>query len=162
MSDTVWQLIAIGGDPGEHREKIFELINDSFGDFEEDGEHLVINEDMQMGDEATEALKAFLREHGLSYDHHYEAKYDHEGEVWFWRPGMEEEKWSWALQDRQETVTVNDLQKMADEGLTLQQVIEKCRVPELPVWVMDPAVLELAEAIGECADAITVPSQPES
>jgi hypothetical protein len=151
MGDSVWQDIHIGGDPGEHRENLFELIDASFGDFEEDGEHLVMGADMGFRSDIDE-LKAFLREHGISYNHFSEAKWEYEGMIMFWRPGMDDESWSWMRQDHEETVTVEDLEKMASEGLTLQQVIEKCRVPELPVWVME-ADLMLNVATGETTEA---------
>jgi len=145
MADRFYQRLTIGGNPGDDYIKIMDLLIDETGlEFEEESsEGLVVGcSDAAPGD--FEEAKKALREAGLSYDHFCEAKWDHEGEIWYWRPGLnpdgETECHAWSRQGGVQTVTVEDLQEFRESGQTLQEVIDMIRIPPLPEWVQPKEV----------------------
>ena len=142
MSDHMWQTLTIGGDPGEHRDRLMELVDEcGFENAEEDGIHLRCDGDFSVFCETLGGLKEFLRKSGMSYDHHMEGKWDYDGGVYFWRLGQHHdgctEGFSFATQSGNATVQVDDLMECLSSGLTLEQAIERHNIPELPVFVSE-------------------------
>ena len=137
MSDRMYQLVTIGGDPGEHREKVMEMLEEleSMDDEINEQSGGISISDCEASNDTFDDLKSFLREIGLSYDHVTEAKWEYDGTIQWWRPGMDEERWTHCTQSYDQTVVVSKLADMLGDGMTLAEALEKITIPPLPEWV---------------------------
>ena len=139
MADRMYQNIRIGGDPGENRLNLMFMVEEAgFDEIVEDTDCLYCD-----APEATpydfDELKEYLRTIGLPYDHFFEARYDSEGEIIWWRPGMDDEERCYALQTENPTIPIGKLDEMlkANRYLTVAEVIELVAIPELPAWTLE-------------------------
>ncbi len=57
-------------------------------------------------------LEDFLVEHGIAFNRRSDAKYEYDGELVYFRPGMQEPGWIRATQDGEPVVLLDDLQNV--------------------------------------------------
>lgn len=137
MADRMYQKITIGGDPGENRAKLMDMVDELHDEdgLEEDSDGLVVSDsECSIGD--FDELKAFLREANLPYNHFSEAKWDYEGNIIWWRPGMLQEEPSLATQRQEQTIAFEELEKAMEASMSLAHFIQATRIPDLPNWVL--------------------------
>ena len=75
----------------------------------------------------TETLDEFCREHGLGYLKRVEGKYEYNGALHWWKPGMKAEQ-EWNDTDKDATqvmVSLTRLKRFLRRGTSLQRVIQK-------------------------------------
>ena len=136
MGDRFCMSIQIGGNPGTNRDALMDELAGFDADMDEDGVRTMCLHYEDRGD-AFDDLKEKLRGWGLPYDHHTEAKYEFDGTVSYWRPGMKDERFVLALQDGSPVISFETLTHMASEGKTLQDVIATYSLPAMPKWVSE-------------------------
>lgn len=137
MSDRMFQKVTIGGDPGKHRAifmAMLEELQSSDDETEEEAESVSIC-DSEASTGTFDDLKRFLREIGLPYNHYTEAKWEYDGTIAYWRPGMDYERWTHCTQSECQTIPVGDLEEALASGLTLAEVLPQVTIPVLPDWV---------------------------
>jgi len=135
MSDCMFQNIRIGGDPGANREKVLELMEELASEEIQESSDLYCD-CSEACEDSFDDLKKFLRSVDLPYNHFLEGKWDHDGSIIWWRPGMEDELLSVATQSEDQTVRISDLAELAESGMTLADAVKELTIPPLPAWVM--------------------------
>lgn len=153
----VFQRLRIGGDPGEHREKLMEMIED-YGFNQMDSDAFCLECDVEEAHEGCEGLaelKAYMRSIGLSYDHYVEENSGEGSYIWYWRPGFspdgETEGFVLATNSHTPVIDTESLRAWMAEGMTLEKILETYDLPELPVWVTeDDAALDIST--GKCVE----------
>lgn len=154
MGNRTFQRLTIGGDPGIQRGRLMELISEyGFDEIEELDDCLVCDaNDVSMGCDQIEEIKSLLRYAGMSYDHFYEARYENDGCIFYWRPGLsddgETECFILATQNGRPLILTEELRAWMAEGMTIEKILETYDLPELPAWVTDDELL-LNIATGE-------------
>ena len=143
MADRFWMSISIGGDPGEHRGELEELIYNAGFEGHDEDEQLNLNGCEFRSDDLDE-LAEFCRNHGLPYNVQGEAKYEFDGVICWWRPGMEAERQGFCLQCGRQTFTSEALYEAIASGISLGEFLEMNMVPEMPAFVHG----ELESAVG--------------
>lgn len=85
-----------------------------------------------------EDLEKFCRKHKLTYLRTTEAKYEYNGEIAFWKPGMKEPIANPATQDGQPYADLATLRHYHSKGKTLAQVIEDLKyfVQDVPPLIV--------------------------
>ena len=69
-------------------------------------------------------LTAFCRKNKLTYRHSADAKYEYNGEVFWWEPGMKDPITSLATQEGRVYITGERLKVLLNQGGTLQDVVD--------------------------------------
>jgi hypothetical protein len=138
MAEMTWTTLAIGGPIPENKfEEFRNLCDEYFGGFGavdkpndlidralRDGESVTFADALNFGN--ADELEAVCKQWGLTYWKHWDAvggQFDSGIEIW--RPGMERAKEQTATCEQdQPALTMSQLQALAEQGHTLQQVIE--------------------------------------
>jgi hypothetical protein len=138
MAEMTWTTLAIGGHvPANKLAEFRELCDEYFGGFGavdkpkdlidralRDGESVTFADTLDFGN--ADELEAVCKRWGLTYWKHWDAvggQFDSGIEIW--RPGMERAKEQTATCEQdQPALTMSQLQALAEQGHTLQQVIE--------------------------------------
>lgn len=142
----VAQCIDIGGNPEGKLGELFEMIEKACpDDMDESAGALTVEfheEDPYCIDIAD--LKSFLRIIGIPYDHFIEGKWGYNACVRHWRPGYQEEKFSYANQMRNQLVHIAEIENAIDENpdMRLQDFLWKIRIPDLPEWQGETRLLK--------------------
>lgn len=136
MSDCMYQNIRIGGDAGVNREKVLELMEELASEEIKESSECLYCDCTEACEDSFDDLKEFLRSVNLPYNHFLEGKWDYDGSIIWWRPGMEDELLSVATQSEDQTVRISDLAELAESGMTLADAVKELTIPPLPAWVM--------------------------
>jgi len=129
MTEMTWTAMTIGGELPESKVKELENIID--GEFSylaaytiKSGETVDIAGFVNYGN--PDDVKQFCADNNLTYWHHFDAGYEWDAGVTFWKPGMESEIECGASgQGSEPLLTLHELRKHAAEGRTLEMVIER-------------------------------------
>jgi hypothetical protein len=121
MSEYIGMTIEIGGTlPAGLIEAFFQAINDELSDINGPTTEQELRKQVgkaikwyaQSNYGECDDLKKFCREHGLSYIHTSEAKYEYNAQVCYWVPGMPVESSNEANQDGIKTVPVPEVRQL--------------------------------------------------
>lgn len=87
-----------------------------------DRERLELSDDQARPDQP-ERITIWCQEHNLTYWVAVDGKYEYDGKVFFWQPGMATEVRFAATQSGDPTLTYDDLKSRLDAGKTLAEVV---------------------------------------
>lgn len=132
MGDRFSMTLMIGGDIGEHDEELLRDLHSLETSEEiEHEEHIRLFCYDVSGDHFNE-LTAKLRGWGIPYDCHNQAKWEFDGAIVFWRPGMAEPQERLATQDASPVLCMSTLEHCLEKGQSLADVIKEFGIPPLP------------------------------
>lgn len=118
MSDNIASWIKIGGTlKKSHIAKLAKLfcdcdmvmINGTEAPIAKAIQHTVATLKIDFITDDGEDIKKFCRDNDLTYQYFSEAKYENNAELCFWKPGMKEERCTYAMQSSEELVAANEI-----------------------------------------------------
>jgi hypothetical protein len=134
MADRFYMTLVIGGDPGEHRDRLEAMIAEACVENRIEDEFLELNSDDLRFDDLDE-LATFCRQINLPYQLRCDAKYEYDGSLRWWSPGMDSEREGYCLQGGQRAFSSENLYAAVASGISLVEFLEMNMPPEIPAFV---------------------------
>lgn len=129
------------GEPSlESEDEIIDLMQDTAG-----GTLRLVDEEARYGQ--FDAIESACRELGLSFVRHSEARYEYDGELVWWQPGMNEVGWSCADQEANPLVAVSEIRRWLEQNLNVSKMLDRHTPPEMPPFKLGCTVEEIKHAL---------------